>query len=87
MARIVIEVMPRAEARDAAGETIAGVLRRIGYGEFTGVRQGRRFELSSPGEATEALLERGRAVAEEILANPLTEEVTAVYALEQAGSK
>lgn len=82
MPRIIVEVMPKRARPDAHGEVITGVLQRIGFEEFAAVRQGKRFELTVSGALTPEVLGRGREVAQEILANPVTEEVTAVFAAE-----
>lgn len=83
MTRVIIEVMPKPEILDPHGKAISGVLPRVGFPEFTAVRQGKRFELEVDGPATEEVLSRARQVAEDILANPVTEDVTAVFAVER----
>lgn len=84
MPRVIVEVMPRRGAPDPQGKSITGVLPRVGFAEFTDVRQGKRFELSVEGPVTAEVLERARALAEEILANPVTEEITSVASAEGA---
>lgn len=82
MPRVIVEVMPKPEILDPQGKAIAGVLSRIGFAEFTAVRQGKRFELEVEGEATDKVLKAARRAAEEILANPATEDVVAVFIAE-----
>lgn len=82
MSRVIVEVMPKPQILDPQGKAISGVLPRVGYGEFASVRQGKRFEFAVAGPVTEEVLARARALAEEILANPVTEDVTGVYAVE-----
>jgi len=57
MARIVVDVMLKPEILDPQGKAIAHELPRIGLNSFTDVRQGKRFELTVEGEATEAAAE------------------------------
>lgn len=82
MARIVVDVMLKPEILDPQGKAIANELPRIGLNEFTDVRQGKRFELTVEGEVTEELLEQARKAAEELLSNPVIEDVVNVSALE-----
>ena len=88
MGRIVIVVMPTPEILDPQGKAIAGALPRLGFDVFTGVRQGRRFELEVDGEVTEAHLDQARQAAEVLLSNPVIEDVVRVqdaHAPEQGG--
>ncbi|HTS99559.1 MAG TPA: phosphoribosylformylglycinamidine synthase subunit PurS [Streptosporangiaceae bacterium] len=77
MARVVVEVMLKPEIHDPQGEAIASACHRLGFGQVSGVRQGKRFEveLSEPaGEADEAAVARVAELAGELLANPVIEE-------------
>lgn len=82
MARIVVDVMLKPEILDPQGKAIANELPRIGLNNFTDVRQGKRFELTVEGEVTDALLEEARKAAEELLSNPVIEDVVNVSVLE-----
>ncbi len=82
MSRVIVEVMPKPEILDPQGKAIAGVLPRVGFAEFIAVRQGKRFELEVEGPVTDGVLAQARKLAEDILANPVTEDVTAVVAAE-----
>ena len=82
MARIVVDVMLKPEILDPQGKAIANELPRLGLTNFTDVRQGKRFELSVEGEVTEELLTQARQAAEELLSNPVIEDVVNVVALE-----
>lgn len=84
MPRIIVEVMPKPEILDPQGKAITSVLPRVGFEEFTAVRQGKLFEVSTDGPVTDAVLARVRELAQELLANPVTEDVTGVYAVEEA---
>ena len=82
MPTIVVEVMPKAELLDPQGKAVAGALARLGKGHFTSVRIGKRFELTVDGPVDDALLAEVRALAEDMLANTVIEDVRSVHALE-----
>ena len=46
MGRVVVDVMPKPEILDPQGKAVAGALPRLGFVQFTSVRQGKRFELT-----------------------------------------
>ncbi|MEE2032503.1 phosphoribosylformylglycinamidine synthase subunit PurS [Rhodococcus chondri] len=71
MARVVVEVMPKAEILDPQGQAIAGALSRLGFAGVTDVRQGKRFELEVDGSVDDAQLEK---IAEALLANTVIED-------------
>ena len=48
MGRIVVDVMLKPEILDPQGQAVRGALPRLGLTDFTDVRQGKRFVLSSP---------------------------------------
>jgi phosphoribosylformylglycinamidine synthase PurS subunit len=79
---IVVEVMPKAELLDPQGKAVAGALARLGKTEFTGVRIGKRFELTVDGPVDEALLAEVREIAEDLLANTVIEDVVSVHQAE-----
>jgi len=76
---VVVEVMPKPELLDPAGKAVAGALARLGHSAFSGVRIGKRIELTVDRPVDEALLEEVRAIAEDLLANTVIEDVVAVY--------
>ena len=80
MGRVVIDVMPKPEILDPQGKAVAGALARLGFAEFGGARQGKRFELEVDGDITDEVLARARAAAETLLSNPVIEDVVAVRA-------
>lgn len=82
MGRVVIDVMPKPEILDPQGKAVAGALARLGFAEFAGARQGKRFELEVEGEVSAEVLERARHAAETLLSNPVIEDVVAVRAQE-----
>ena len=70
MARVVVDVMPKAEILDPQGQAIVGALGRLGFSGVTDVRQGKRFELEVDDSVDDATLER---IAEEVLTNTVIE--------------
>ncbi|GAA3712942.1 MULTISPECIES: phosphoribosylformylglycinamidine synthase subunit PurS [Zhihengliuella] len=82
MPRIVVDVMPKPEILDPQGKAIVGALPRLGFDAFSGVRQGKRFELAVDGEVTEAVLAQAREAAETLLSNPVIEDVVNVQVVE-----
>lgn len=79
MPTIVVDVMPKAELLDPQGKAVAGALARTGRTGFSGVRIGKRFELSVDGPVTDEVLAEARSIAEDFLANTVIEDVVAVY--------
>ncbi|WP_417217689.1 phosphoribosylformylglycinamidine synthase subunit PurS [Arthrobacter sp.] len=84
MPRIVVDVMPKPEILDPQGKAIVGALPRLGFDAFSGVRQGKRFELSVEGEVTEEILAQARTAAETLLSNPVIEDVVNVEVVAEA---
>lgn len=82
MPRIVVDVMLKPEILDPQGKAIVGALSRLGFTDFSGVRQGKRFELTVDGEVTEAVLAKAREAAETLLSNPVIEDVVNIEVLD-----
>jgi phosphoribosylformylglycinamidine synthase subunit PurS len=78
MGRVVVEVMPKPEILDPQGKAVAGALPRLGFGQFTSVRQGKRFELEVDGDVTPEVLEAAAQAAAVLLSNPVIEDVVRV---------
>jgi phosphoribosylformylglycinamidine synthase subunit PurS len=76
VARIIVEVMLKPEIHDPQGEAIAGACRRLGFGQVTGVRQGKRFEVEIDGAADQDAVTALTRLAGDLLANPVIEEFT-----------
>lgn len=74
MPTIVVEVMPKAELLDPQGKAVAGALTRLGKTQFTGVRIGKRFEITVD-EVTDAVLAEVRELAESMFSNSVIEDV------------
>ncbi|UAJ79114.1 phosphoribosylformylglycinamidine synthase subunit PurS [Leifsonia sp. ZF2019] len=86
MSTIVVEVMPKAELLDPQGKAVAGALARIGKGQFSGVRVGKRFELTVEGPIDEATRTAVQEIADEILSNSVIEDVVGIHYPDEAGA-
>jgi phosphoribosylformylglycinamidine synthase PurS subunit len=84
MGNVVVDVMLKSEILDPQGQAVAGALPRLGFNQFTDVRQGKRFVLSVEGEVTDAVLAAVREAAETMLSNPVIEDVVSVRVEPQA---
>ena len=76
---IVVDVMPKAELLDPAGKATLGAIRRLGREGFTSVRIGKRVEITVDGPVTDELVAEVRALAEDLLANAVIEDVVSVH--------
>jgi phosphoribosylformylglycinamidine synthase PurS subunit len=76
MALVVVDVMLKPEILDPQGQAIVGALPTLGVQGVVAVRQGKRFEVEVDGAADEQALERVRALAATLLANPVIEDFT-----------
>ncbi len=79
MPTIVVDVMPKAELLDPQGKAVAGALARTGRTGFTGVRIGKRFELTVDGPIDDDLKANVQQIAEEILSNSVIEDVVGIH--------
>ena len=73
--------MPKPEILDPQGKAVGAALPRLGFDGIAQVRQGKRFELTVDGEATEEILAQVRQAAETLLSNPVIEDVVEVTVL------
>ena len=71
MARVVVNVMPKAEILDPQGQAIVGALGRLGHAGISDVRQGKRFELEVDDSISDSELAE---IAESLLANTVIED-------------
>lgn len=78
MGTVVVDVMLKPEILDPQGQAVAGALPRLGFTQFTEVRQGKRFVLTTEGEVTEDDLAAAREAARTLLSNPVMEDVVSV---------
>ena len=84
MGNVVVDVMLKSEILDPQGQAVAFALPRLGFNQFTDVRQGKRFVLTVAGEVTDEVLAAAREAAEAMLSNPVIEDVVSVR-VESAG--
>ncbi|HUH71873.1 MAG TPA: phosphoribosylformylglycinamidine synthase subunit PurS [Mycobacterium sp.] len=73
MARVVVNVMPKAEILDPQGQAIVGALGRLGHLGISDIRQGKRFELEVDDTVDDSTLAE---IAESLLANTVIEDWT-----------
>jgi len=73
VARVVVDVMPKAEILDPQGKAIAVALPRLGFTGVSDVRQGKRFELEVGDDIDDAALAQ---IAQTLLCNTVIEEWT-----------
>jgi phosphoribosylformylglycinamidine synthase subunit PurS len=78
MGTVVVDVMLKSEILDPQGQAVAGALPRLGFDQFTSVRQGKHFVLTVDGEVTQEHLDAARRAAETLLSNPVMEDVLSV---------
>lgn len=84
MPTIVVEVMPKAELLDPQGKAVAGALGRLGQTQFSGVRVGKRFEITLDGPADAAALAAVAELADTVLSNSVIEDVVGIHVVEPA---
>ena len=76
MPRVVVDVMLKPEILDPQGRAVMGAFGRLGVHGVADVRQGKRFEITLDGDATDEALADLRRMAEELLSNPVIESYT-----------
>jgi phosphoribosylformylglycinamidine synthase PurS subunit len=76
VSRVIVDVMLKPEIHDPQGDAVLSASHRLGFGNVTSVRQGKRFELEIDGPADESALAAMQELARELLANPVIEEFT-----------
>jgi phosphoribosylformylglycinamidine synthase PurS subunit len=76
VARVVVDVMLKPEILDPQGKAVHGAFGRLGFDGVADVRQGKRFEITLDGEATEEKVAEIRKAADTLLANPVIEDYT-----------
>ena len=74
VARVIVDVMLKPEIHDPQGEAVLSASHRLGFGNVTGVRQGKRFELEIDGPADGPAVAAIEELSRELLANPVIEE-------------
>ena len=77
-----VYVTPKISVLDPQGQTIQNALRKLGFGEVSGVRQGKYFVLSlADGVQIDAARTQVERIAAQVLTNPVIEEYT--YRIEE----
>ena len=76
MARVVVNVMPKAEILDPQGQAVVRALGRIGVEGVADVHQGKRFEIEVSDEVTREQVEK---MAEVLLANTVIEDFDVIF--------
>lgn len=71
VARVIVDVLPKAEILDPQGQAVARAMGRLGVTGIADVRQGKHFVLDVDDQVPDAELER---IAATLLANPVMEE-------------
>jgi phosphoribosylformylglycinamidine synthase PurS subunit len=71
VARVIVDVLPKAEILDPQGQAVARAMGRLGVHGVADVRQGKHFELEVDDTVGDAELEN---IAATLLANPVIEE-------------
>jgi phosphoribosylformylglycinamidine synthase len=71
---VIVDVMLKPEIHDPQGEAVLSASHRLGFGNVSGVRQGKRFELEIDEPADGDMRARISELARELLANPVIEE-------------
>ena len=75
MARVVVNVMPKAEILDPQGQAVVRALGRLGVNGVSDVRQGKRFEIEVDDSVSAEDLYK---VAASLLANTVIEDYEVV---------
>ena len=76
MAKIIVEVMLKDEILDPQGQAVSAAMARLGFNFVTGVRQGKRFEISTALTPTSDQIAEIKNAAETLLANTVIETFT-----------
>jgi phosphoribosylformylglycinamidine synthase len=77
-----VYVTLKSSVLDPQGQTIHNALRKIGFSDVAGVRQGKYFAVSlADGLSTDSARSQVERIAREVLTNPVIEEFT--YRIEE----
>ena len=76
MARVIVDVMLKAEILDPQGRAVRGALGRLGLSGVTDVRQGKQFIIELEGDLDDARRATLEELAGELLSNPVIENYT-----------
>jgi phosphoribosylformylglycinamidine synthase PurS subunit len=76
-----VQVSLKKTVLDPQGKTIAGALKKMGYGAVGEVRQGKYFEIALDGLDRAKAEQQVEKIAREVLTNPVIEEFS--YRIEE----
>ena len=76
MARVIVDVMLKAEILDPQGRAVQGALGRLGLSGVTDARQGKQFIIELEGDLDDARRATLEELAGELLSNPVIENYT-----------
>ena len=82
MPTIIAQIMPKRELLDPQGKAVAAAIARKGLSGISGVRVGKRFEITTDGPVTDELLASVKSLAEDFLSNSVIEDVVSVEVAE-----
>lgn len=86
MARVIVDVMLKAEILDPQGRAVQGALGRLGLSGVTDVRQGKQFIIELEGDLDDARRAILEELAGELLSNPVIENYTMTVVDDEAGA-
>ncbi|MCH1462264.1 MAG: phosphoribosylformylglycinamidine synthase subunit PurS [Candidatus Nanopelagicales bacterium] len=86
MARVIVDVMLKAEILDPQGRAVQGALGRLGLSGVTDVRQGKQFIIELEGDLDDARRATLEELAGELLSNPVIENYTMTVVDDEAGA-
>ncbi|PDQ36554.1 MAG: phosphoribosylformylglycinamidine synthase, purS protein [Candidatus Lumbricidophila eiseniae] len=78
MPTVIVDVMPKDMLLDPQGKAVAGVLTRTGHAGISGVRVGKRFELTVDEPVTPEMHRQITTIAHNILSNSVIEDVVSI---------
>lgn len=73
--RVAIQISPRRGLLDPQGKAVADALHSLGFAAVGDVRVGRHLVLDTAAESAEAARASVQRMCEQLLANPVTEDV------------
>ena len=86
VARVIVDVMLKAEILDPQGRAVQGALGRLGLSGVTDVRQGKQFIIELEGDLDDARRATLEELAGELLSNPVIENYTMTVVDDEAGA-
>ena len=86
MARVIVDVMLKAEILDPQGRAVQGALGRLGLSGVADVRQGKQFIIELEGVLDDARRAALEELAGELLSNPVIENYTLTIVDDEVGA-